>query len=397
MLQKFWDDSFTTAIYLINHTPSKVINHETPLERLFHTKPNYLSLRVFGCACWPNLHPYNQHKFQFRSKQCVFLGYSNQHKGFKCLDVSSGYVYIYRDVVFDEAIYPFSKLHPNIGALLRDEISLLPTFDHGGVCLTANGPALIDSCNHFDVIAEPSISSVAEEPRIEENDEEMVLNRGEIHSQQHDFMHRVPGVAPNDNSMCVSALDHALQQEQGGHHPPRDLSPTTDEATCTKLIALDHLSSSATVQIHPVGSSMASNTTPNPILSPVVMTERQIKTRSQHGISKPKVYIDGIIRYSLLACAGEEPTTLQDALDEPSWRKAMVIEYEALQANKTWHLVPSRSGVNVVYCKWAYKVTRRVDGTIDRYKARIVAKGFKQRYGIDYEDTFSHVVKPAII
>lgn len=64
---KFWDEAFYTASYLINRTPSKVINFETPLERLFHQPPNYSFLRVFGCACWPNLRPYNKHKLQFRS------------------------------------------------------------------------------------------------------------------------------------------------------------------------------------------------------------------------------------------------------------------------------------------------------------------------------------------
>ena len=56
-----------------------------------------------------------------------------------------------------------------------------------------------------------------------------------------------------------------------------------------------------------------------------------------------------------------------------------------------------RKGTNLIDCKWVYKVKRKADGTIDRYKARLVAKGFKQRYGIDYEDTFSLVVKIAII
>ena len=102
MSLKFWDEAFTTAVYLINRTPNKVLNFATPLERLFHTKPNYMSLRVFRCACWPNLRPYNKHKLDFRSKQCAFLGYSSQHKGFKCLDISEGRVYISRDVVFDE-------------------------------------------------------------------------------------------------------------------------------------------------------------------------------------------------------------------------------------------------------------------------------------------------------
>jgi hypothetical protein len=89
---KFQDEAFTTAAYLINQTPSKVIDYETQLHHLFQVQPNYLSLHTFGGACWPNLCPYNSHKLQFRSKQCVFLGYSNQHKGFKCLDVAEGQV-----------------------------------------------------------------------------------------------------------------------------------------------------------------------------------------------------------------------------------------------------------------------------------------------------------------
>jgi hypothetical protein len=47
-----------------------------------------------------------------------FLGYNSMHKGFKCLDVAAGQVYISRDVVFDESVYPFSKLNPNAGVRL---------------------------------------------------------------------------------------------------------------------------------------------------------------------------------------------------------------------------------------------------------------------------------------
>jgi hypothetical protein len=105
--------------------PSKTINNETPVHRLLGTKPDYKSLRMFGCACWPNLRPYNKRKLAFRSTQCVFLGYSPKHKGFKCLEVSSRRVYISRDVVFDESVFPFQNLHPNAGARLRQEILLL--------------------------------------------------------------------------------------------------------------------------------------------------------------------------------------------------------------------------------------------------------------------------------
>ena len=133
---KYWDEAFIDATYLINRLPSKVIGYTTPLERWFHQKPDYNSLKVFGCVCYPNLRPYDHHKLEFRSTQCLFIGYSNLHKGYKCLEISAGRIYISRDVVFDENIFPFSKLHPNAGALLRAEISLLsdPLIhpDHGG-------------------------------------------------------------------------------------------------------------------------------------------------------------------------------------------------------------------------------------------------------------------------
>jgi hypothetical protein len=84
-------------------------------------------------------------------------------------------------------------------------------------------------------------------------------------------------------------------------------------------------------------------------------------------------------------------------MNNSNWKAAMDSEFNALQKNKTWHLVPSTSGKNIIDCKWVYKIKKKADGSIDRYKARLVAKGFKQRYGIDYEDTFSPVFKAATI
>jgi histone deacetylase 1/2 len=52
---KFWDENFLTTTYLINCMPSNIIDFDTPFEHLLHTKPDYASLRTFGCACWPNL------------------------------------------------------------------------------------------------------------------------------------------------------------------------------------------------------------------------------------------------------------------------------------------------------------------------------------------------------
>jgi hypothetical protein len=123
---KYWDEAFLAGTYLINRIPTKDLDFSSPLEILFKEKPNYGGLRTFGCARWPNLKPFNTHKLQFCFKQCVFLGYSNLHKGFKCPDIAEGRVYISRDVVFDETVYPFSKLNPNAGSHLQSEVLFLP-------------------------------------------------------------------------------------------------------------------------------------------------------------------------------------------------------------------------------------------------------------------------------
>jgi histone deacetylase 1/2 len=124
---KFCDEAFLIANFLITIIPSKVLDFESPTEHLLHVTPNYDALHTFGCACWPNLRPYNKRKLAFRSKQCVFLGYSPLHKGVKCLDVSIRRVYISRDVFFDENVFPFAALHPNAGARLKQDILLLPS------------------------------------------------------------------------------------------------------------------------------------------------------------------------------------------------------------------------------------------------------------------------------
>jgi hypothetical protein len=101
---KYWVDSFLTAVYTINRLPTSILNHLSPYEKLFQHPPDYQKFRVFGCLCYPLLRPFGLHKLESRSKPCIFLGY--QYAGYKCLDPVTNRAYLSRHVVFDESSFP---------------------------------------------------------------------------------------------------------------------------------------------------------------------------------------------------------------------------------------------------------------------------------------------------
>jgi hypothetical protein len=115
-------------------------------------------------------------------------------------------------------------------------------------------------------------------------------------------------------------------------------------------------------------------------------------TRGKRGFRQPKVRLDLHV-----APLSPVPKSYRGALADQNWRAAMSEEFSALQKNNTWDLVPRPSGANIVTGKWVYRHKFRSDGSLERYKARWVLRGFTQRPGIDFDETFSPVVKPATI
>jgi hypothetical protein len=285
---KFWDEAFMAATFLINRLPSKVIDNQTTFERLLQQKPDYLSLRTFGCACWLNLRPYNRHKLELRSKQCAFLGYSNLHKGYKCLDIQSGRVYISQDVIFDEEVFPFSTLHSNAGARLRAEIALLPS----GLVPFLENEQLDDHV--FDFTNQTT------------NGEHATCdNRG--NSLSPSMEHEEDPMSSPANTASASTIPAAVSEtppvDATSHQPSEAMHPVVPvlmlhpvtgtggtEADTDSFAAADGTSAPAPGD----GSSAAAVTEAPP---------RQ-RTRLRDGIRKPKVYTDGTVRYGCFIAFG---------------------------------------------------------------------------------------------
>ena len=358
---KYWVEAFLTGIYLINRTPTPVLGHISPYFKLFTQAPNYSFLRTFGCACYPLLRPYTKHKLAFRSKQCIFLGYSSQHHGYRCLDPVSQKIYISRNVVFDELNFPAKVWSSSTSSVVAGDSLQGMSFDLTPFYSQLNSQYMPISNTSTE---SPSLATISSSPG-----QQPLLP---IHDLPQNLIQPPPSpILEPPQSPQIQPLPSSMQ-------PPH--SPTAGP-------------SSTNIDLH---------LTPPPIHPSL---PHKMVTRSQTGNLKPKQFPDFKLFYAsnhpicmstrVLNCV--EPRNFSQAILSQEWQHAMQVEYDALIANDTWDLVPQPVEQNIIRTKWVYKIKQKADGSIDRYKARLVARGFQQVDGVDFTETFSPVIKPATV
>jgi hypothetical protein len=93
--------------------------------------------------------------------------------------------------------------------------------------------------------------------------------------------------------------------------------------------------------------------------------------------------------FAFTSTALSEPTSYRDPILHSEWQHAMAKEIAALERTDMWDLVPCPPRVCLITCKWVYKVKTGFDGSLERYKARLVSGGFQLEYGRDYDETFT--------
>ncbi|KAK8938972.1 hypothetical protein KSP39_PZI010912 [Platanthera zijinensis] len=132
---------------------------------------------------------------------------------------------------------------------------------------------------------------------------------------------------------------------------------------------------------------------PDPSSGSIIPTEG---TSTQHPLSKFVSYLSLTASHGAFVSSLSTvsiPTSWKAALSDDRWRLAMLEEMSALEKNGTWDLVQLPPGKKAVGCKWVFTVKQNPSGIIEQYKARLVARGFTQTEGIDYQETFAPVAK----
>jgi hypothetical protein len=318
----FLDEAISTATYLINIQPSSALQGGIPFEYLCGKTSDYSSLCLFSCVCYVLFAPRECTKLTAHTVECVFLGYSTEHKGYRCWDPVTHRIRTSRDVVLDES-------RPFYPRLITDS-SPTSLVDNLSFLLFPDAPPASLPIPHSIL---PSSVSSSESPPV------------------------VPDytVKPPVTQFC----NHC-----GAH--------SSDAPTSSDELSSDVPSSSFDV----------------PSSSPVEPSSLEHLVRHGHRLHRPPDYYSPSV---FTATAFFEPASYHDAILHPEWQHTMVEESVALEQTDMWDLVPCPSCVRLITCMWVYKVKTHSDGSLQRYKARLVARGFQQEQGWDYDETFAPI------
>ena len=195
--------------------------------------------------------------------------------------------------------------------------------------------------------------------------------------------------------------DRESEDEEAEDEEPRDGAPP---AKPVRVVVDTHQQASSSKVVTPVtaakpGAPVQRSRSEGSGLRPILRRSYKETTLNTKTSSPKKGGKESTCQSHFAGLAfdlGDEPPDYQSAMaseDCAQWQEAVKEEMDDLEKTETWDIILREPRMNVVRNKWVFRIKRKADGSVDRYKARLVAKGFSQKQGIDYNETFSPVVR----
>jgi Reverse transcriptase (RNA-dependent DNA polymerase)/GAG-pre-integrase domain/gag-polypeptide of LTR copia-type len=392
----FWGFAVLAYIHAANRCSSQAHKGTTPYQLWHSKKPSVKRLRVFGCAAYVHVQKDQRRALEAHTRKCVFVGYPSDRAGWMFWD-SSARQLIYSDsAAFDEREFPGLGKQPETATV---PLNLLPDEDEQA-----------DNIERGDDIPAPPAPPNVPVDALDDNAIPPVFVAG----------HPVPPVQPPAPAPAApdpaaprsrlarevrALLDQTHYDRRPTNIPPKRNTRGRVEGTLAEPDTDDE---------DEEDHAHLAETLPDPLEHPFTLHANTTTTTTRSGrrpanvprhawfmpkhkkpvpLAKPEFVcipiVDGV---EFALNASTEPTTLAEALRRPDGDKYLESAIEEVRAhleNGTWKVVRLPRGKRAIGSRWVFKIKRTADGSIERYKGRIVAKGYSQREGIDYTETFA--------
>ncbi|CAM8951545.1 unnamed protein product [Rhodiola kirilowii] len=360
-----WGEAVLTATYLINRLPSRILGFKTPIQMLTACFPTTrlvtnIPLKVFGSVAFVHNHDPRRSKFDPKAHKCIFVGYPTNQRGYKCFDPVSKKMFVSMDVTFFENdLYYTSHLQGE----------------------NTSGDEFLDSMV-FE-LDDGSVKHLLKEKQIEPTD--CVLETNELNIENSER----PVIVPYHSQNTETAEKYmerfkglVYSRKKGGSNPQH--RQESDQR-------LDH-------EVHDDCSYSQGNFESNHSskLDLPIALRKGTRSCTKYPLSNFVSYKSISPSYRAFVSQMSSvviPNSVEEALNAPEWKEAILEEIKALEKNATWEKVDLPKGKSIVGSKWIFTLKYNSDGSLERYKARLVAKGYTQTYGVDYSETFSPVAK----
>ncbi|GJW61361.1 retrovirus-related pol polyprotein from transposon TNT 1-94 [Tanacetum coccineum] len=392
-----WAEAVATACYTQNRSMIRRRHGKTPYE-LLHNKPPDLSyLHVFGALCYPTNDSENLGKLQPKADIGIFIGYAPTKKAFRIYNRRTRRIIETIHVDFDELTAMASE-HSSSGPALHE---MTPVSISSGLVPnpSPSTPFVPPSRSDWDLLFQPMFD---ESPNVDLQAPEVIAPIPEAVAPEH---------AVSTGSPSSTTVDQDAPSPSNSHTPQETQTPiiSHDVEEDNHDIEVAHMGndpyfgipipevtsdqSSSSVIIHTIvppdhhiSEHNSKWTKDHPLENIIGALDRPVSTRLQLHEQALFCYYDAFL-------TSVEPKNYKEALTQACWIEAMQEELHEFERLEVWELVPPPDKAFVISLKWIYKVKLDELGGILKNKARLVARGYRQEEGIDFEESFAPVAR----